>query len=188
VVPCRFERDRGGSVGHGEHRHLGTLQVLLDDDGASRISEPAPEAGIDPVVRLPGIPGHQYPLARGETVGLDHVRSGAVVEVGMGRSRVGEDAGGGSGYTGAVHHLLGEGLGGLEAGGAPLRAERGDAGVTQGVDHPRRQGSLGTDDDEIDPFGEGGGGHRHRIGDREVGERPAQPAQPGVPGGGEEGR
>ncbi len=69
------QRDDAVAVGEAEQRHLGAVEVLLDDD---------PPAGRGVRQRLGPVVGDDDALARGQAVVLDHVRRAELVERGRG--------------------------------------------------------------------------------------------------------
>ncbi len=93
----------------------------------------------------------------------------------------------GRGDAGAPHHVLGEGLGGLDARGRAVRAEDGPAGGPEGVGETGRERCLRADDGEIDAELLHRLHHLHNLRrlDLQIG---AELGGAGVAGGGEHGR
>jgi hypothetical protein len=88
----------------------------------------------------------QHALARGQPVGLDHVRRAEPVQ---GGGRLARGAGGHRGRgrdAGDGHHVLGEGLRALDHGRVPDRAEAGNPGGGQHVGQAGDQGRFRADD------------------------------------------
>jgi hypothetical protein len=147
--------DRVLPVGQGEHRHLGAVKELLDHHRGGRRG-----------VRQRGRPvrGHQHALARGQPVGLDHVRRAEPVQ---GGGRLARGAGGHRGRgrdPGGGHHVLGEGFRALDHGRVPERAEAGDPGPGQHVGHTGHQRCFLADDHQPGRQAAGQRADRGRVG------------------------
>src|SRR5437016_14416471 len=73
-----------------------------------------------------------------------------MLDVGEGRVERGEGATRGRGDSGRLHHVLGERLGRLDAGGAAVGAEHGATSRAQRVGQASSEGRLRPDDREVD--------------------------------------
>jgi len=140
----RLQGEDRRAVGHREQRHLGAVEIVLDDD--------AVPAGEDRSAVVGGslpILGHENAFAGREAVVLDDVRRAEPVQSGLqvGCRRHGH--GFGRGYSGGDHHLFGEGLRPLQCSGFSGRSETGDASGPYGVGCSGDEGNLGADDNQI---------------------------------------
>ena len=174
-VLCGGERDDGAPVGEAEQRHLGAVEVLLDDDpavGAVQAGGCVGEGGVGGV-------GDDHALAGGQPVILDHVGGAERVEGPTHLVEGGAHARHRRGHARRGHDLLGEGLAALQSGGLRGRSEAGDAAAADGIGGPRDQRHLGADHDEVGGQAGGQAGNRLRVGDVDRATVGAQ-ADPGV--------
>ena len=116
----------------------------------------APNAPRKPGELLGGgaVLGDQHPLARRETVRLDHDPLGSARELGNNvlqrRRLVGERLPAGGGDAVLEHELLGEILAALQTRRGRAGTEDRDAAVPQHIGDARAERGLGTDHDEPD--------------------------------------
>ena len=169
--------DDGRTVGEAEEGDLGAVEVVLDDDR----SPVARQAGARMVRGLGAVGGHDDPLAGGQGVILHDVGGTQVIEGGLHLIHSGAGEGAGGRHAGVRHHLLGERLGGLQAGRILRRAEDRDPVVEDRVGDARDERGLGTDDHEVDLLG-GRASHDILRVQRIHRERAAQLFQRGVTG------
>lgn len=151
------ERADRVAVAQEEQRDLGTGQELLDQHRARGEVVLGVGEGFRPVGR------DDDALARGQTVGLDHVRSAELVERGF-------DVGDGGGAHGApgrhargIHHPLRERLRALELRRRLARSEHRHAVCAQGIRDAGDQRSLRADHDEVDRVLVRERGHRRAV-------------------------
>ena len=78
------------------------------------------------------------------------------------------DLAGRGAHPGGGHHILGEGLGALDAGSVPARPETGDPGGPDRVGHPEHQRHLRPDDDQVGFQAAGQRHHGGAVGDVDV--------------------
>ena len=156
VVLRGQQRDDGGAVGDREQRHLGPVEVLLDDEPPAEVGQRV--AGE--VLRDGEVDAHVDALAGSEPVGLDDVRRRRAGEVRDGLLGVVEHDGRRGRDARLAHDLLGEGLAALELGRGRGRPEARDAGRAHRVRDAGDERSLRPDDDEVEALRErddGGG-------------------------------
>ena len=114
-------------------------------------------------------PGHvqvradHHALAGGQPVVLDHVGRVEPGQRGVQVRRVVDDLGAGGAHPGRGHHVLGEALGALDAGGRRARAEAGEAGGPHGVGDPGDQRHLRPDHHQVGLPAQGQRGGRGRV-------------------------
>ena len=152
----REQRDRGRAVGEREQGHLGTVQVLLDDDLAAARGVAFGDAEVV---------GDDDARAGRQRVVLDHVGrpEGAegLVGLGLGGGRQGP----GRGDAGLRHDLLGERLRPFNACGRRVRAEGGNSRCAERVADTGHQRGLRSDHHEVGAQRLGQPGDLSRVGD-----------------------
>ena len=155
-VLCGAERHDGHAVAEAEERHLGTGQVLLDDDRTVGLRQ----AGAGVLECLLPVVGHDDTLAGSEPVVLDDMRRTQGVEGLLDRLDRRADVRQPGGHLGRGHDVLGEGLAALEARRLGGRTEARDARRPNGVRHSGDERRLRADHDEVRarPAGEGDDG------------------------------
>ena len=169
VVLAGRERQHVAAVDHDDEARFLAFEEVLDDDArAGRAHRVADEHRVDRGVRLGEIHRDDDPFARGESVGLDHDRCAATVDVGVCRSGVGERLVHGRRDVVPDHELLGEVLGGFEPGRALRGSEDLQAGGAEGIDDARGERGLGADDRQRDVLLAGERDEFGDVGDRDV--------------------
>ena len=154
------QRHHGLAVDDAEQRHLGTVQERLEQHRMPGVEQ---AGGVRPGGVAVG--GHHHALARGQAVVLDHPRRVAArraeaVERGVEVGGVVDDLAGRGAHARGGHHVLGERLRALDAGGVLRRPEAGDPRAPHGVGDAEHQRHLGPDDHQVgaDALGELGDG------------------------------
>ena len=137
-------------VGKSQHGDLRPGHALFDDHGGAGFAElfvlhHLPDSGFG----LIHGGGHHHALPQSQPVRLHHDGRALLLNVGQGLVQVGEGLVLGGGDVVLFHQLLGEGLAGLDDGGAGPGAESGYARFLQGVHHAQGQGVVGGHHHEI---------------------------------------
>jgi hypothetical protein len=151
VVLRRRERDGTLAVAERQERDLFAVEELLDDD-LRRAEAAVVEEHRECSARLDLALADDHALARREHVRLEDDRVGARDEVALALHAAPEDDMACRRNAHVLHQLLRERLGALEVRGRGSRAEPGDAGLSQRVDHARHERGLRTDHDEVAPL------------------------------------
>ena len=152
LVVLRAGHDHGArAVAEGEHRHLLSLEALLDHHlGAGRAKLRVQHHLLQRLHALLGALRQHHALAGREAGRLDdHLVVGGL-EVGLGLREVGEGRVARGGDAVALHEVLGEGLGALQPRGRGRGAEARDAGRAAGVREAVHERLLRPDHDEAD--------------------------------------
>ena len=155
-VLCGQQRNHRLAVDHAEQRHLRAVEERLEQHRVPRV-----EQGRRVHAGGVAVGGHHHALARREAVVLDDPgpvarRRAESVEGGVEMSGVVDDLTGRGAHARGGHHVLGERLRALDAGGLPGRAEAGDPGCADGVGDAEDQRHLGPDHDQVgaEPLGQ----------------------------------
>ena len=123
------------AVGEGEDADLLPRQELFDQDLPARVPEDTIHHHlVKGTLRLIAVCAHQHTLASGQPVRLDHHRSRARSDVLVSLTVGGEHLSSARGDGVLEHQRLGEGLGGLDAGGGLRRADDTQALGLESVD------------------------------------------------------
>ena len=157
VVLAGRQRQHVLTVAQHDETGLFALQKLFNDDscptGVVRHAQAvAFEHEVHRLMRLRQGFGHHHALASGQTVGLDHDRGALLLDVGMGRHRVGESLVGRGRDAMALHEGLGKGLGALQLRCRSGRAEDAQTMGPKLIHHAGRQRAFGADHGQANFF------------------------------------
>lgn len=131
------------------HAHQG----FLKDHGLGGLPELAGHEVAEGLQRLLARGSQDHTLARRQAVGLedDGIGVGPGVDQGLALGQIGHGFAGGAGDGMALHEVLGEGLGALQAGRGGIVAENRDPQGPEGIAHTGDQGRLGAEDRQVRP-------------------------------------
>ena len=175
MVHRRHHRLYAFPVCKGEHRHLGALEIFLDDDTVAALSEDfVLHDRSDRGEGLLSRRGYRHSLSESEAVGLDNRRKRRSFKEGERLRGAFEDLVGCGRDAVFLHQALREDLASLDLGSLRRRAEALDPRPVQPVDRSEAERIVGSDYRVVDLFGnrkihdtvDVGGRHRHayRVG------------------------
>src|SRR5487761_1501988 len=151
VVLRRGEAERALAVDQREVADLLALEEILDDDlGAGGAEFLRHHRGIDGGQRLARGRRHRDALAGGQPVGFHHDRRLVLLDVFLGRCRIGEAPVRRRRNVVLGAEILRERLGAFERGGRGGRTEAGDAVRPERIYQTGDQRSFGADHHEVD--------------------------------------
>ena len=134
------------AVGECEHRYLGALEELLDDDAVAALTELALlHNGANGVGGLLTLHGDDNALAECETVRLDNNGDGTLGNIFICILRRLKDLVGRGGNAVLLHKILGEDLASLDLCRRGTRAEAGHADSLKSVNATEHQRIVGSD-------------------------------------------
>ena len=139
------------AVGKAEHRDLGALHELFDDDARTALPEGLVlDHGADGGLCLLRRLRDDDALAERESVGLNDDGRALRVDIGAGSLHLGEELVACRGNAVLFHQVLGKGLARLDDGGLLVGAEAGDAHLAQRVHRAEGQRIVRRDDCVVD--------------------------------------
>ena len=153
VVAGGREGDEVGAVGHAVDRELRTLEPFLDHDRGPAPSETLlDEHCVDRLVGFLDARAHDHALAPSKAVGFDRDLSIVLACPPFRRRGQAEHVVVRRRNAGALHQALGESLARLDAPGASVRPENGEARVAKRVTRAGVDSGLRAEDNKAEPF------------------------------------